>query len=483
MATPGVLARRMLAGMPPLDPQGFVAELRKRLDDRCFVTDPEPHLVDWPEKIRGTACAVLAPGTTQDVVDIVRAAGKFGVALVPQGGNTGLCGGSIPDSTGQQAVVHMGRMNAVRSVSPDTNLLTAEAGVVLAEAQNAAEAVDRFFPLSLAAEGSCQIGGVVSTNAGGTGVLRYGNTRDLVLGLEVVLPSGDVLSDLRGLHKNNTGYDLKQLYIGAEGTLGIVTAATLKLFPAIRTRATAFVALADFDAAVRCLRRVQERCGDAVSAAEVMSKDTMRLALDTLSNLRAPLSPLPPYALLLELSSSNPDQDLDGVLGEVLEDDVESGEILDAAVALDPGQRAGFWRLREEMGAVERQTGGTIKSDISLPLDALGAFVFEAQAAIAAAFPDAEVLNYGHVGDGGLHYNVRFPKRQPEALISLADGVYDVINPLVLKLGGSFSAEHGIGTSKRHEMLKYKDPVALQLMRTLKTVLDPNVIMNPGKVI
>lgn len=477
-----------------IDPGPWLAPLRGRLGPLGVLTDHDdlaPFVTDWRGKLRGRTAAVLRPASVDEVVTVVRWAREHAVPLVPQGGNTGLCGGATPDETGAEVVLSLSRLDRIRSVDAAANTLLADAGCVLANVQSAATEVGRLFPMSLAAEGSSQIGGLVSTNAGGMAVLRYGNMRDLVLGLEVVLPSGEVLSDLAGLRKNNTGYDWKQLFIGSEGTLGVVTAATLKLFPRPRAVATAFAAVPSLAAATALLRFVQDAFGDAVTAFEVASARALALVARHFPELRMPLGGEAAFFVVCALSMSAEGAEgekpaalaaLEDTLGEAAARDL----VTDAAVAQNETQARAFWRWRESITESEKREGPSVKHDISVPISRLPDFVTAAEAAALQVAPEATVLVFGHLGDGSLHVNVIVPAPAGTARgvdHAIEAALFERIHDLAAAHDGSFSAEHGVGRIKVAELARYKDPAALALMWTLKNALDPQGIMNPGRVL
>ncbi|HNB05590.1 MAG TPA: FAD-binding oxidoreductase [Thauera aminoaromatica] len=447
-------------------------------------TDMAPFLSDWRGRYHGRARAVVRPRDTAEVAAVVAACAQAGVAMVPQGGNTGLCGGATPLADGAAVVINLARLDRVRALDPDNDTLTVEAGCTLAAVQEAAQAAGRLFPLSLASEGSCLIGGNLSTNAGGVQVLRYGNTRDLVLGLEVVLPDGRVWDGLRALRKDNTGYDLKQLFIGAEGTLGIVTAAVLKLFPAIRTRATAWVAVADPRAAVRLLGLLRAACGDRVSAFEIVGRTALGLVLRHIPGARDPLAGAPAWTVLVELSDPAVDAPLEAQLEAVLGEAVAQGLASDAVVAASVAQARALWALREDISEAQRIEGVSIKHDVSVPVSRIPEFLERAGAALAARWPDIRVVAFGHIGDGNLHYNLSKAVADANAtFIARTAEVNGIVHDLVCELGGSISAEHGLGQLKREEVLRYKPALEMELMRRVKQAFDPAGLMNPGKVL
>ncbi|MBC7734357.1 MAG: FAD-binding oxidoreductase [Bacteriovorax sp.] len=446
--------------------------------------DLSAYEVDWRKRYHGRALAVVRPGSTAEVAAVVRACAGHGASLVAQGGNTGLVGGSVPDDSGTQVLLNLTRMNRVRAIDATNLTLTAEAGCVLQVVQEAAAAQALLFPLSLAAEGSCTIGGNLSTNAGGTQVLRYGNARDLCLGLEVVTASGEVWNGLSGLRKDNTGYDLRDLFIGSEGTLGVITAATLKLYPQPAASCTALAALPSLEAAVSLLQLAQARLGASLTGFEVMGDHALGLVRAHFPQLAQPL-PAAPWSVLLEQSDSEGEPHARGLFEALLETALERGLINDAAVAGSLEQSRAMWRLRESIPLAQSLEGLNIKHDISLPVSAITRFVAATDAALNAAFPGARLVNFGHLGDGNLHYNLQAPLgadgpiflRDCEAAVNAI--VYDAVDAH----GGSISAEHGIGALKRDELAQRKSPVALNMMRAIKRALDPQNIMNPGRVL
>jgi FAD/FMN-containing dehydrogenase len=447
--------------------------------------DTAPYLTDWRGRYRGRALAVLRPATTAEVAAVVRLCSETGTPMVPQGGNTGLVGGGTPDDSGRAVVISLGRLRAVRTLDTANNTITVEAGCLLAEVQAAASEAGRLFPLSLAAEGSCTIGGNLSTNAGGVQVLRYGNTRDLTLGLEVVLPSGEVWSGLRGLRKDNTGYDLKQLFIGAEGTLGFITAAVLKLYPQPSAKATAWLALTDPAAAVMLLAAAQARFDARLTAFELVSASTLALVLKHIPGARSPLTTVPVWSVLLELSDGGSQEELADALTAFVGLALEDGTVIDGALAQSQAQAAQFWALRENASEAQKVEGISIKHDVSVPVSSIPDFLDRAGKALAIAFPGVRIVAFGHLGDGNLHYNLSLPEAAANAgLIDRQAEANRIVHDLVdHQLGGSISAEHGVGQLKRDELTRYKSPLALELMRSVKRALDPQGLMNPGKVI
>jgi FAD/FMN-containing dehydrogenase len=407
------------------------------------------------------------------------------IGVVPQGGNTGYCGGATPDASGSQILLSLERMRAVRELDSLNHTLTVEAGVVLADVQRIADEHGLYFPLSLGAEGSCHIGGNLSTNAGGVAVLRYGNARDLVLGLEVVLPDGSVWSGLKKLRKNNMGYDLKHLFMGAEGTLGIVTAAVLKLFPRPRSRTTAWAALPDAESASRVLARLRARCGDTVTSFEYVPRFALELVFAHIPGARDPLGAPHSHYALIELASATSEDAQTTILEQALEQALEHGEIADAAVAHSEDQRRAFWRLRETIPEAQTRAGGSLKHDVSVPVSAVSELLERGSAVARAIAPGVRICAYGHVGDGNLHFNFQAPADQalPAFVDAHGAAISNALYELVARLGGSVCAEHGVGQLKREIFARNADPVALSVMRTLKSALDPDGLMNPGKVL
>jgi FAD/FMN-containing dehydrogenase len=453
----------------------------------AVITDAQeaaPYATDWRKRYFGKPLAVVKPASTAEVAAVMRLCAETRTAVVPQGGNTGLCGGATPDAAGTQIVLNLSRLNRVRAVDAVNNTITVEAGCVLANLQQAAAAAGRLFPLSLAAEGSCEIGGNLSTNAGGTAVLRYGNARDLVLGLEVVLPDGQVWDGLRGLRKDNTGYDLKQLFVGAEGTLGVITAAVLKLFPQPRARATALVALESPAKALQLLSHIQGACGDRLTGFELMSALCLSLVAKHFPATRLPFAQSHPQYVLLELSDTASAASLDTALHEALDEASESGLVLDAVVAASGMQAAALWSLRENIPEAQVHEGKQIKHDVSVPISRIAEFIAVTDAELQRAFPGVRMVTFGHLGDGNLHYNIAPAAGGDEdAFMARAGEVSRVVHDSAARFAGSISAEHGLGQYKRDAILRYKSPLEMELMRRIKAALDPQGIMNPGKVL
>ena len=459
--------------------------LKRIVGERGWIADPasmEPYLAETRGLFRGATDLVVRPDSTEQAAEIVRACAEAQIPMVPQGGNTGLCGGAVAHEG--SVVISLARMNRIRAVDPLTYTMTAEAGCILADLQEAAAQHDRLFPLSLAAEGSCQIGGNLATNAGGTAVLRYGNARDLVLGLEIVLPDGRIWNGLRGLRKDNTGYDLKQLFIGAEGTLGLITAAVLKLFPRPLDSATALVAVRDIYAAAELLVRARGETGDAVSAFELMNRLSLDMVMKHLPGAIDPISARYDQYVLIELTTPRADAGLAGALETCLGRAAEAGVVLDAAIAQNDAQAKAFWRLREAVPDVQKYEGGSIKHDITVPISRIAEFIDRATQRVEAELPGIRVVAFGHVGDGNVHFNLTQPVgMDTKGFLALWGRFNQITHDIASAMDGSFSAEHGIGELKLGEMMHYKAPVELDLMRRLKQALDPANLMNPGKVV
>ena len=466
--------------------QDLLSRFAAIVGDKYAITDPagqEPYVIEMRKLWHGRTPLVLRPGSAAEVAAILKLANEAGTPIVPQGGNTGLVGGGIPSDAGTEVVLSLKRLDRIREVDATSNTMTCEAGVVLANAQAAADAADRLFPLSLGAEGSCTIGGNLSTNAGGTGALAYGVARDLVLGLEVVLADGRLLNNLNKLKKDNTGYDLKNLFIGAEGTLGVITAAVLKLFPKPRAVETAFIGLPSPAAALALLNLARARVGAAVTGFELMPRIGFEFLLRYVPGTREPLSSLHPWYVLIELTSQNPDG-LRAIMEELLAAGSERGLITDATIAESLEQTNRFWHLRMMLAEVQTSGGGSIKHDISVPVAAVADFIAQANEAVGALIPGCRPFPFGHLGDGNIHYNVAQPVgADKDAFTARWGEVNTLVHGIVKKLGGSISAEHGIGQLKRDLLPGAKDPVAFDIMRTLKRTLDPKGILNPGKVL
>ncbi|WP_366554316.1 FAD-binding oxidoreductase [Aquibaculum sediminis] len=472
-------------------PNGRLAELRSRLaeivGERGLIEDQDeklPYLRDQRGRYVGNAPLVVRPASTEEVAQVVRLCAEAEVPLVPQGGNTGLVAGSIPFESGDEIVLNLGRMNRVRAVDAENFAITVEAGCILQQIQQAAEEVDRLFPLSLGAEGSCQIGGNLSTNAGGVQVLRYGNARDLVLGLEVVLPDGQIWDGLRSLRKDNTGYDLKQLFIGAEGTLGIITAAVLKLYARPREVVTAFAAVRDPEAAVSLLGRCRAASGESVTSFELLPRIALDFACRHVEGCQDPLEAPHEWYVLIELFGGRENGGLREALEETLMTAYEEGLVGDASLAETEAQRAAFWRLREGVVEAQRHEGGSIKHDVSVPVSHVPEFIAEASAAVAQACAGIRPVAFGHVGDGNIHFNLSQPEgADTAAYLERWDELNSLVHDIVHRFGGSISAEHGIGRMKREENARFKSPLELEMMRRVKAAFDPQGLMNPGKLL
>ncbi len=472
--------------MPNVSTSAVISSLAQITGPQAIVTDAhelEPYVNDWRGIYEGSAIAAVRPANVEQVAAIVKICAETKTPIVPQGGNTGMCGASVPQ--GDCVVLTLGRMNKIREVDTMNNTMTVEAGCVLANIQQAAADAERLFPLSLGAEGSCQIGGNLSTNAGGVNVLRYGNTRDLVLGLEVVLPDGRIWNGMRSLRKDNTGYDLKHLFIGAEGTLGIITAAVLKLFPKPRSSAVAWMAVADPEAALQVFELLRRHFGDRISAFELISRNSLELVLAHIPGARDPLAAPHTWYVLTELGDSQPGDTLRHELERALEAALENTLVIDAAIAENQTQSQAFWRIRESIPEAARLNPGMLyRHDITVATGQFPAFIREAQVALEAKFTDVHMICFGHLGDGNLHFNTYVEKRQrTDAKARAAHDVTTLVYDLVQKYKGSFSAEHGIGIAKVAELKKYKSAVEIDLMRTVKNALDPHGLMNPGKVL
>ena len=459
----------------------FLSELIDIVGDKACVTDEqalEPHVTEWRDVLHGRALAMVSPGTTAEVADIARLCSRASVAMVPQGGNTGLCGGAIPDESGQQLIVSLARLDRIRSIDAEDFSMVAEAGCVLATLQEAARAVDRYFPLSLSAEGSCQIGGNLATNAGGINVIRYGTARQQVLGLEVVLADGSIIDGLRSLHKDTAGYDLKQLFIGSEGTLGIITAATLRLYPDPGETTTMLMTLPESGNAVSLLAGMRAALGDRIESFELISRYALELVERHIAGAAIPCEMSGDWFVLAEVAAA----DESAALVQFLEGALGAGQLSDVLIAKNLAESEKLWRVRHAISEAQKYEGPSIKHDISVPVGSMREFLLRCAESLRKQEPSAKPVIFGHVGDGNLHYNLTVP----EELASDASRVARVtktIYDLVAELGGSFSAEHGVGVTKKAFLEQYRGSTEVELMRRLKHALDPQGLLNPGKVI
>jgi FAD/FMN-containing dehydrogenase len=465
----------------------FLDRLRAILGPRGLLTeaaDLAPHLSDWRGLYRGKALAVARPGSTAEVAEVVRLCAATGTPITVQGGNTSMVGGAVPDETGRHLVVALTRLNRIRDLDATDMTMTAEAGVVLKAAQDAAEAAGALFPLSLGAEGTATIGGVLSTNAGGNTTVRYGNARELMLGLEAVLPDGSVWNGLRRLRKDNTGYALRHLLVGAEGTLGIITAATLRLFPRARETALAFCAVADEAAALGLFRRFRDRDESAVRAFEYMSGTGVEFCARHVEGVSIPFARSFAHYVLVDLASPRPDAGLRDLAEAVLAEAMEAGEVLDAVIAESDAQAKKLWRIREEHPEAQKREGASVKNDVSVPVSKVPELIARCSAALVALIPGSRPVPFGHIGDGNIHMNLQQPVgMDPEAFLARSHDIMDCVNAIVRDLDGSFSAEHGIGRLKTDMMASWRGGAELAAMQAIKRALDPRGIMNPGKVL
>ena len=468
---------------------GQLEALAQRVGQQNVLTGAEaaPYMTDWRGRYSGDALAVVKPGSVQELADVVKWCAANKVAMVPQGGNTGLCGGATPDKSGSAVVISLTRLNKIRKIDTDNDTMVVEAGCILQSVQQAAREAGRLFPLSLAAEGSCTLGGNLATNAGGTQVLRYGNARELVLGLEVVTPQGEIWNGLRGLRKDNTGYDLRNLYIGSEGTLGFITAASVKLYPLPVAQCTALVALESLHAAVAVLSLARQGFAASLTAFEVIARNCLEGVVRCYPDQRIPfdgVSAGQPWFALLELSDSESEQHARERFEAVIGQGIEQGLIVDAVIAENVAQSRALWHLRESIPLAEKAFGKSVKHDISVSASRMADFVDTTNAALQQQYPGLEHVIFGHLGDGNLHYNVAPGSAFSEAeLLALQSEIHGIVHDRVHAFEGSISAEHGVGQLKRDYLPRYKDPVELALMRKIKAALDPDGLMNPGKVL
>jgi FAD/FMN-containing dehydrogenase len=471
--------------LPPL-PAGLLDRLGTLLGPRGLLTaasDLEPHLADWRALYRGATPCVLRPGSTEELAEAVKLCAAAGVAMVPQGGNTSMVGGAIPDESGRQVVVSLTRLNRIRALDPVDMTMTAEAGVVLKTAQVAAAEAGCLFPLSLGAEGTATIGGVLSTNAGGNTTVRYGNARELMLGLEAVLPDGAIWNGLRRLRKDNTGYALRHLFVGAEGTLGFITAASLRMFPRARDTALAFCAVADEDAALALFRRFRDRDESAVRAFEYMSGLGVDFAVKHIEGITLPVATRADHYVLVDLASPRPDAGLRDMAEAVLAEAMEEGVVLDAVLAESEAQAQKIWRIREEHPEAQKREGASVKNDVSVPVSKVPEMIRRCSAALVALIPGSRPVPFGHIGDGNIHMNLEQPLgMEGPTFLARSHDIMDCVNEVVRDLDGSFSAEHGIGRLKTDMMESWRGGAELGAMRAIKAALDPKGLMNPGKV-
>ncbi|MDR3519243.1 MAG: FAD-binding oxidoreductase [Azospirillaceae bacterium] len=461
-------------------------DIKQVLGPRGWIDDPQdmaPYLAEARGRFVGVALLVARPETTAEVAAVMAICHRHRIPVVPQGGNTGLVGGSIPYEAGNELVLSLGRLKRIRAIDTTDDTMTVEAGCILADLQRAAAEIDRLFPLSLGAEGSCQIGGNLATNAGGTMTIAYGNARELVLGLEVVLADGRIWNGLRRLHKDNTGYDLKHLFIGSEGTLGVITAAVVRMFPRPRQVETILAAIPDPTAAITLLPRLRAATGDALTGYELMARIALDFAYAHLPDLIDPLSEPAPWYLLIE-AGSGPGDGLRPAMENALAAAFDDGLVQDAAFAESEAQRAQLWRLREAIVEAQKFEGGSIKNDISVPISVIPEFLERAIAAVTDAIPGCRPVPFGHVGDGNIHFNISQPVgAERTAYLARWDEVTHRIHDIIVSLEGSISAEHGVGRFKREELSRFKSPVELDLMRRIKTAFDPEGLLNQGKLI
>jgi len=468
--------------------QIFLNELESIIGKNYVLTsegETTPYLTDWRKRYTGKALAVLLPSNTQEVAAIVKACAKANIAIVPQGGHTGFCGGATPDVSGKQVVLNLKRMNQVREIDASNQTISMEAGWILQAVQERAASEGFLFPLSLGAEGSCMIGGNLATNAGGTNVLRYGNTRDLCLGLEVVTAQGEIWNGLKGLRKDNTGYDLRDLFIGSEGTLGIITAAVMKLYPLPISQWTTLVATQDISSTIALLNLFQKRATSLLTGFEMMTQESLALNGKHFPKMTNPLQNNPPFTVLIELSDHESEEHVRQLLESILDEALEGGMISDAIIATNLSQANSFWHMREHITLAQAAEGANLKHDITVPLSALKSFIQETDRLIRSKYPGVRIINFGHLGDGNLHYNIAPPEGVDAQAFNLANEkpVHELVYDQVERCGGSISAEHGVGQLKLEGLRAHKGAVAHDLMKTLKRALDPQNILNPHKVV
>ncbi|MEM8798887.1 MAG: FAD-binding oxidoreductase [Pseudomonadota bacterium] len=474
------------AARPPVPAEAW-ERLRRAVGPKNWFSgdeDTAPFLTEWRGRYHGAAAMVLRPADTVQVQSILRTAHEFHIPVVPQGGHTGLVGGAMPDDSGAAVVINLSRLTGVRSIDPENYAMVVNAGAVLADVQDAATEAERLFPMSLSSEGSAQIGGLIATNAGGVHVVKYGNMRDLVLGLEVVLPDGTRLDDLSALRKDNTGYDLKQLFIGSEGTLGIITAASLKLMPANRSQATALAAIANPRDAVALMGLARELTGDLVTAFELMPRNGVDLVLRHIPAAVQPFATPPPWMVLIDLASPQRYAALSAAMERLLTRAFDEGLIADAVIGDTVAKARALWNVRHHFSAAQKAEGASIKHDISVPISAISEFITKASRAVVELIPGARPVPFGHIGDGNIHFNISQPEAMAaEAFLAREDEVHTLVYEIVDSLGGSISAEHGIGQMKVGILPKFKSPAHIATMKAIKAAIDPHNIMNPGKLV
>ena len=468
--------------------QQFVDDVGKILSPQYILTrdeDKAPYLTDWRKRYTGKALAILLPANTSEVSAIVKLCAKYKIAVVPQGGHTGFCGGATPDNSGKQVVLNLKRMSQIREIDGANQTISIEAGCILQSIQQKAADQGFLFPLSLGAEGSCMIGGNLATNAGGTNVLRYGNTRDLCLGLEVVTAQGEIWNGMKGLRKDNTGYDLRNLFIGSEGTLGIITAAVMRLYPLPTSQWTTLVATQDISSTIALLNLFQQRATSLLTGFEMMTQESLALNEKHFPRMANPLKGNPPFTILIELSDYESEEHVKQLLESILEEAFEAGYISDAVIASNLSQANSFWQMREHITLAQSQEGANLKHDITIPLSSLDRFIRETDALIKAKYPGVRIINFGHLGDGNLHYNIAPPEGTDFKAFNLTNEkqVHELIYHQVELCNGSISAEHGVGQLKLEGLRAHKGEVAHDLMKALKMALDPQNILNPHKVI
>ena len=468
--------------------KSFLEQLQQVIEEKYILVedaDTEPYLTDWRKRYTGKALAVVLPRTAHEVAQIVQLCASNQIAVVPQGGHTGFCGGATPDDSGKQIVLNLKRMNTIREIDVANQTITVEAGCILQAIQEKAAAQDFLFPLSLGAEGSCMIGGNLATNAGGTNVLRYGNTRDLCLGLEVVTAKGEIWNGLKGLRKDNTGYDLRDLFIGSEGTLGIITAAVMKLYPLPISQWTTLVAADSVASTIALLNLFQKRATSLLTGFEMMTQESLELNEKHFPQMANPLKGNPPYTVLIELSDHESEAHVRQLLETILEEAFEAGLITDAVIANNLAQANTFWHMREHITLAQAEEGANLKHDITIPLSALESFIKETDALVRAQYPGVRIINFGHLGDGNLHYNIAPPVGVDHKAFNLANEkpIHELVYAQVERCHGSISAEHCVGQLKLEGLRAHKGEVAHELMKTLKRALDPQNILNPDKVV